>query len=129
MHRLAALVATVLALALVLVSGSRAGPEKIAFPANWKSYVLYATVDRPDIQQHRELYASSPEAVQAMKEGRPLPHGTVLFMVQYKVTTGTPQRGPVLTKGQSYAHAFAAPGLYDYICGLHPTMKGQIEVK
>jgi plastocyanin len=29
-----------------------------------------------------------------------------------------------MTKGQSYAHTFTAPGVYDYICGLHPAMKG-----
>jgi plastocyanin len=34
-----------------------------------------------------------------------------------------------MTRGQSYAHTFATPGLYDYICGLHPAMKGQVEVK
>lgn len=48
---------------------------------------------------------------------------------QITVTTGTPARGPVLTKGQSYAHRFGAPGVYDYICGLHPSMKGQVEVR
>lgn len=61
-----------------------AGPEKIAFPAGWKSHVLYNTVDRHDVKQYRELYASSPEAVQAMKEGKPLPYGTVLTFVQYR---------------------------------------------
>lgn len=25
--------------------------------------------------------------------------------------------------------ALAAPGVYDYICGLHPNMKGTVEVK
>jgi plastocyanin len=43
--------------------------------------------------------------------------------------TGVPARGPVMTKGQSYAHTFASAGTYDYICGLHPQMKGQVEVK
>jgi plastocyanin len=48
---------------------------------------------------------------------------------QVTVTTVAPSRGPVLTRGQSYAHTFGAPGVYDYICGLHPSMKGQVEVK
>jgi amicyanin len=48
---------------------------------------------------------------------------------QITVTTGGPSRGPVLTKGQSYSQTFSAAGTYDYICGLHPTMKGQVEVK
>ncbi|HXG05163.1 MAG TPA: cytochrome P460 family protein [Candidatus Binatia bacterium] len=247
--------------AALLAGPSAAGPEKIAFPKDWERYVLYATVDRPDVKQYRELYASSPAAVEAMKQGRPLPYGTVLVLVQYRaqldaqgnpvrdargrfvkgerigftvmekqpgwgaeyppelrngeweysaftpdgrfndkanikacfqchkpherqdfvislaslaggagaaagepdvkiagfafsparltvapgravtwlnddpsphqitVTTGGEARGPVLTRGQRYAHTFTAPGVYDYICGLHPAMKGQVEVK
>ena len=34
-----------------------------------------------------------------------------------------------MTKGQAYSHTFTAPGTYDYVCGLHPNMKGQVEVK
>jgi len=48
---------------------------------------------------------------------------------QVTVTTGTPTRGPVMTKGQSHSQAFSAPGVYEYTCGLHPSMKGQVEVK
>jgi len=259
-----------IAAAAVLVAGAgllvavptSAGPDKIQFPSSWKSHVLYATVDRPDVKQYRELYASSKEAVQALREGKPLPYGTVLTLVQYRaqvdaqgnpirdadgrfvkgdllaftvmekrqgwggeyppelrngeweysmftpdgkfnekanfkacfqchkpherqdfvisqasvkggygmaaastadvkiagfkfgpdkltvapgktvtwvngddsphqitVTTGAQTRGPVMTKGQSHSQAFATPGTYDYICGLHPSMKGQIEVK
>ncbi|MBI2157792.1 MAG: cytochrome P460 family protein [Candidatus Rokubacteria bacterium] len=253
----------VTALALLAAPGS-AGPEKIAFPAGYKSHVLYATVDRYDIKQHRELYGT-PEAVQAAKAGRPIPSGSVLTLVQYKAQVdaqGTPvkdasgrfvkgdvialtvmekragwgaeypadlrngdweyaafspdgklnekanykacfqchkphekqdfvislaslagkfptgavatktgandvtvagfafgpkaltvgpgqsvtwtnadnsphqialaksqERSPVLLKGQSHSRAFAAPGVYDYMCGLHPSMKGSIEVK
>jgi plastocyanin len=63
---------------------SGAGPDRIVFPAGYKSGVLYTTVDRADIKQHRELYAGA-EAVAAAKEGKPLPEGTVLTLVQYKV--------------------------------------------
>jgi plastocyanin len=48
---------------------------------------------------------------------------------QVTVTTGAQTRGPVMTKGQTHTQSFAAPGVYDYICGLHPGMKGQVEVK
>jgi len=71
-----------LTLALASVPGS-AGPEKIAFPANYKDHVLYATVDRYDNKQYRELYGT-PEAVKAVREGKPIPSGTVLTLVQYK---------------------------------------------
>ena len=39
------------------------------------------------------------------------------------------ERSLVLLKGQSHTQAFAAPGVYDYTCGLHPNMKGTVEVK
>src|SRR5437867_6702354 len=60
-----------------------AGPEKIAFPANYKDHVLYATLDRYDTKQYRGLYGT-PEAVRAAKEGKPIPSGSVLTLVQYK---------------------------------------------
>jgi plastocyanin len=48
---------------------------------------------------------------------------------QITVTSGTVTRSAVLPKGARHVQAFAAPGVYDYMCGLHPSMKGQIEVK
>ena len=39
------------------------------------------------------------------------------------------ERSTVLLKGQSHSQAFAAPGVYEYTCGLHPNMKGTVEVK
>src|SRR5262249_54994950 len=59
-----------------LVVPSSGGPEKVKFPDAWKTHVMYTTVDRYDIKQFRELYASSPAAVDAMKAGQPLPDGT-----------------------------------------------------
>ena len=83
-----------LTLALASVPGS-AGPEKIAFRANYKDHVLYATVDRYDNKQYRELYGT-PDAVKAVREGKPIPSGTVLTLVQYKAqvdTAGNPVKG------------------------------------
>ena len=77
-------VGLVLALTTALASRGSAGPDKIKYPAEWKNHVLYTTVDRYDIKQYRELYANTPAAVQAMKDGKPLPDGTVLTLVQYK---------------------------------------------
>ena len=34
-----------------------------------------------------------------------------------------------MLKGQRAFMKFEQPGTYDYICGLHPNMKGKIEVK
>ena len=59
-----------------------AGPENIKFPEGFEKGILYSVVDRHDTKQYRELY-STPEAVKAVREGRPIPHGTVLTLVQY----------------------------------------------
>ena len=233
----------------VAASAIQAGPEKIAFPANYKDHVLYATLDRYDTKQYRELYGT-PEAVRAAKEGKPIPSEVsqwptipqlfvkgelVAFTVMEKragwgaenpddlrngeweysaltaegkfndkanfkgcfqchkphekqdyvislaklagtfptgpvamrtgasdvniagfafgpnkLTVGpgqsvtwtnaddsphqiafpkTQERSPVLLKGQSHTQTLATPGTYDYICGLHTSMKGTIEVK
>ncbi len=34
-----------------------------------------------------------------------------------------------LSSGDSYEFRFVTPGIYDYNCGIHPSMKGQIIVK
>ncbi len=78
-----AALAGLLGVVLAVTTRGTAGPEKVAFPANFKSGVLYTTADRYDIKQYRELY-TSPEAVRAAKDGKPLPHGTVITLVQYK---------------------------------------------
>ena len=84
-YRRALLIVTLAVLvSAALASRGTAGPDKIKYPAAWKDHVLYTTVDRYDIKQYRELYASSQAAVDAMKAGKPLPDGTVLTLVQYK---------------------------------------------
>jgi plastocyanin len=61
-----------------------AGPEKIKFPSDYLKGVLYQTLDRPDSKQYRELYAPA-SAVEAVRKGQPIPHGTVLTLVQWSV--------------------------------------------
>jgi hypothetical protein len=43
---------------------------------------LYATLDRADLGQYRELFAPA-SALAAIKQGKPLPAGTVLTLVVY----------------------------------------------
>ena len=74
-----------LAAAIVLGSASGAligysalaGGDKVAFPEGFEKGTLYATVDRYDNKQYRELYATTP-AVDAARKGQPIPSGTVL---------------------------------------------------
>ena len=50
-RRATVLAPAALAAALLVVGSSSAGPEKIAFPAKWESFVLYSTLDRHDNKQ------------------------------------------------------------------------------
>ena len=96
MRRLFASLATVCVVAGVYAVPSTAGPDKIAFPANYKDHVLYTTVDRYDNKQYRELWGTA-DAVAAMKAGKPLPSGSVLTLVQFKAqldAAGNPVKGP-----------------------------------
>ena len=70
------------AAALAVAVPADAGGDKIAFPQSYAQGVLYATIDRPDNKQYRELYTSAA-ALEAAKKGAPLPSGTVLTLVQY----------------------------------------------
>jgi len=78
--------------AAVLAGAAMAGGDKVAFPEGYDKGVLYATIDRADTKQYRELF-STPEAVEAVKAGKPIPSGSVLTLVQYKAVAdaaGTP---------------------------------------
>ena len=159
-----------LAVLVGLAAPSTAGPDKVAFPEKWKDFVLYNIIDRYDNKQYRELYASSKEAVEAAKAGKPLPQGTVLALVQYKAQVdaqgnpvkdakgrfvkGDPIAVAVMEKragwgaeypaewrngeweyaafsldGKLNTQASARAGTIEYICGLHPSMKGTVAVK
>lgn len=59
-----------------------AGPEKVAFPA-YQTHVLYDVLDQPENKEIRELYVN-PEALRGLKEGQPLPSGTVLSAPTFK---------------------------------------------
>ena len=73
--------------AISLTVAVRAGGDKVAFPADYAKGVLYTTVDRADVKQFRELYATKA-AIDAVKAGQPIPSGTVLTMVNYKAKLG-----------------------------------------
>jgi plastocyanin len=92
---------SVIAVSVVAALGAiavqvRAGGDKIVFPEGFEKGVLYATLDRHDIKQFRELY-STKAAVDAIRKGQPIPSGTVLTLVQYRAKVdekGVPVKGP-----------------------------------
>lgn len=79
----ATLLAVGVAVAAAAATTVPSGPNNVKFPENWSKGVLYATVDRYDNKQYREFY-TSPEAVQAAREGKPIPYGTVITLAAYK---------------------------------------------
>jgi amicyanin len=43
--------------------------------------------------------------------------------------SGSGFKSPIFTNGQNYSYTFTTAGTFDYICGIHPSMKGSIVVK
>jgi hypothetical protein len=69
----------------------RAGSDRIAFPNDYAKGVVYKSEDRADNKQVRELFVSR-EAVVAVREGAPLPSGTVITVVRYAAPTAASSR-------------------------------------
>jgi hypothetical protein len=94
MKRTGIFCAAALVAGVALTAVVRAGGDLVVFPENYAKGVLYTTVDRADNKQYRELY-STPEAIEAVKAGKPIPSGTVLTLVQYKAkldAAGQPEK-------------------------------------
>ena len=58
-----------------------AGGELVSFPDNYAEGVHYATVKRGNITE--ELFTSRT-AIEAVKNGQPIPSGTVITMEDYR---------------------------------------------
>ncbi len=65
---------------------AQAGPENVKFPYDYLKGELYDTLDRADTKQYRELYTQR-EVVQAVRQGKPIPSGAVITLVQWSVQT------------------------------------------
>jgi len=82
---IASTTAAVTATAIIVPAG--AGGDKVTFPADYDKGVMYWSLDRADNKQHREYFAPAA-AIEAAKNGQPLPNGTVLTMLQYSTKLG-----------------------------------------
>jgi len=84
MRKLALIVAAVAALATLVFAGT----ELVNFPADYKEKgTFYTTVDQSHpTRGHtvRPMYVVGTGAQQAMREGRPLPSGTIIVMEIYR---------------------------------------------
>jgi hypothetical protein len=60
----------------------RAGGDKIAFPENYATGVVYMTLDRAGSKQITTYYVNQ-EAIDAARKGLPLPSGTTITAVAF----------------------------------------------
>jgi hypothetical protein len=60
---------------------AHAGRELVKFPDNYADGVHYTTVTRGNI---REEIFTTPAAIEAVKNGQPIPSGTVITMEDYR---------------------------------------------
>jgi hypothetical protein len=79
---LAAILFMVTTSLLIGITSTRAGTEKVAFPA-YQTHVLYDVLDQPDIKEIREAYVNA-EALKKIRPGQPFPSGTVLSLPTFK---------------------------------------------
>jgi hypothetical protein len=68
----------VLAVAVTFAGQARAGGELVTFPENDAEGVRYAIVERGNLRE--EIYTSRA-AIDAVKNGQPIPSGTVISLV------------------------------------------------
>ena len=73
--------------------------SSVAFPENYKSaFVRYHTINFPATRQVRYYYAN-PVALQAARDGKDLPNGSVLFAEVYSAKLGADQKPLVGSDG------------------------------
>lgn len=95
---LAALAVGALLAGAFLVGGRvQAETNRVAFPENVDELVHYTTVKRGNVTEHIK---TTPEAIEAVKNGRPIPDGTHFVLVDYR--DGELYRYFVMEKGQGF---------------------------
>jgi hypothetical protein len=74
-----------------------AEPNRTTFPVNLESLVHYTTVRRGEVTEH---ILTSQEAIDAVKNGQPVPNGTHFVLVDYRA--GEVFRYFVMEKGENW---------------------------
>jgi hypothetical protein len=68
----------------VMMTQVLAGSSKVAFPENYAKGVMYTSHDLIDQREFRAFYIT-PTALDAVRNGQPLPSGTVITLARYDV--------------------------------------------
>ena len=119
--------ATIAALALAMCLAGAATARNATTGAAASPPGAPATADTVTVSI--ELFAFNPPVVT-------VPAGTTVRWVNrdrfqhdvFGVQDATFLRSPVLSQAQGFEYTFAAPGTYDYICSIHPSMTGRVVV-
>lgn len=81
MKRTISLAALTMSAALLLGWHVHAEVNRVKFPENLDQLVHYATVRRGNVTEHLK---TTPDAIAAIKSGRPVPNGTQFVLVDYR---------------------------------------------
>jgi hypothetical protein len=96
MGRNSSAVAAFCAFAVVFTTAAvSAGSDKVAFPADYATGVMYTSHDLVDAREFREFY-TTPTALAAVRKGQSLPSGTMITLARYNVqldALGNPVKG------------------------------------
>ena len=76
---------------------ARAELNRVQLPASLDGFVHYTTVTRGEVTEH---IITTPDAVEAIKAGRPVPAGTHFLLVDYR--DGKLYRTFVMEKGEAF---------------------------
>lgn len=92
-----------LAFSAVAVMGIQVHAEtnRVQFPENLDDLVHYTTVRRGNVTEH---IRTTREAIDAVKQGQPIPHGTHFVLVDYR--DGAVHRYFVMQKGQGWGNDY-----------------------
>tara|TARA_E500000318_G_scaffold85940_2_gene82305 strand:- start:1670 stop:2152 length:483 start_codon:yes stop_codon:yes gene_type:complete len=89
--------AVLTASAFLMVWPARAEPNRVTFPENLDALVHYTTVRRGEVTEH---IMTTPEAVEAVRNGEPIPNGTHFVLVDYR--DGAVHRYFIMEKGEEF---------------------------
>jgi len=118
---------------LLLISGCTAPPKEIApgdtagLPVKTAPPPEQTTVSLPMTATVENVDFGFYPAELVVARG-----GTVTWRqkdYEKHTVTGSGFSSPELSKDQTFSHTFNEPGVYEYGCKLHPSMKGKIIVK
>lgn len=91
------------ALTFGLFGTAHAEPNRVTFPENIDALVHYTTVTRGEVTEHM---VTTPEAIEAVRRGEPLPDGTHVVLIDYR--EGKVHRYFVMQKGAGWGADYAA---------------------